>query len=92
MPFLFTCPHCQTKTEVEDRYSGQAGECVVCGEAIQLPAFVSPASQTSVGSRLSTGVKPAGWLAAAAVLVVLLMCLFFRGDPLWQIDFDTANQ
>ena len=74
MPLLFTCPHCQTKTQVEDRYSGQSGECVVCGESIQLPAFApSPVPATTKPS----GFKSAGWLISASVLLVLLMCLFF---------------
>ncbi len=45
MPFLFTCPHCQTKTQVDDRYSGQSGNCVTCGGPIQLPRFAAGATQ-----------------------------------------------
>src|SRR6056297_1104037 len=41
MSFLFTCPHCQTQTMVDDQYLGPSGQCVVCGRAIQLPAAIS---------------------------------------------------
>ena len=78
MPLLFTCPHCQTKTQVEDRYSGQSGECAVCGEAIQLPVFASsPGKSPSAEPAKPSGFKSAGWLIAASVLLVLLLCLFF---------------
>ncbi|MFG0268169.1 MAG: MJ0042-type zinc finger domain-containing protein, partial [Rhodopirellula sp. JB055] len=39
MTFLFTCPHCQAQTEVEDEYSGRTGDCVVCGREITMPDF-----------------------------------------------------
>ncbi|MCC9644056.1 DUF1559 domain-containing protein [Rhodopirellula sp. JC740] len=39
MTFLFTCPHCQSQTEVEDQYSGRTGDCAVCGREITLPDF-----------------------------------------------------
>ena len=74
MSFLFTCPHCQTKTQVEDRYSGQSGECAVCGEQIELPAFVATVTSSPESS---SAFKSAGWLVSAAVLLVLLLCLFF---------------
>jgi hypothetical protein len=41
MPLLFTCPHCQAKTRVEDRYSGQKGECFQCNGLIEIPSFVA---------------------------------------------------
>jgi hypothetical protein len=71
MPYLFSCPHCQTKTQVEDRYSGQTGQCVSCGGEIQIPSF---------GAGNSTPVAPTkagGWIVAAAVCVILLGCLLF---------------
>ncbi len=82
MPFLFTCPHCGTRTEVEDRYSGLAGECVTCGKSIQLPAFaaavtsagITPggtgASNPPVGNRRKRSLTTI--VAATAVLLVLL--------------------
>jgi hypothetical protein len=74
MPYLFTCPHCQTKTQVEDRYSGQAGQCVTCGAAIQLPQFTSGETQSS-GTRKNP--NAAGWWIAASVALILLGCLLF---------------
>ena len=56
MPYLFTCPHCQTRTEVEDEFSGQAGQCVVCGREIVLPEFASVANdQSGRGDRSGAG-------------------------------------
>lgn len=72
MPFLFTCPHCQTKTRVEDRYSGQKGECVTCGGAIKVPLF---AATDGVGGDEPN--RPVQWLAAAGVLLVILGCAVF---------------
>ncbi|MFG0290687.1 MAG: DUF1559 domain-containing protein [Rhodopirellula sp. JB044] len=73
MPYLFTCPHCHTRTEVEDEFSGQSGECVVCGREITLPDFAPGA-----GSRAATvgsGKKrqsSAAWVAAAVVMLLLV--------------------
>tara|TARA_R110002049_G_scaffold2750_9_gene22336 strand:+ start:3199 stop:4110 length:912 start_codon:yes stop_codon:yes gene_type:complete len=74
MSFLFTCPHCQAKTQVDDRYSGQAGQCAVCGEPIQLPTI---ASSVDPPTKQSTGIRSLGWLVSACVLLVLLLCLLF---------------
>ena len=68
MPYLFTCPHCQTQTMVEDRYSGQAGECVTCGRPVQIPVFSAGGKPVRNGAsgiiRLVAGV-------GVAVLIVL---------------------
>ncbi len=76
MPYLFTCPECQTKTQVEDRYSGLAGQCVTCGVRIQLPAFVAgpPALPVYPDARRK---QVFGWLAAAMVAVLLVGSLLF---------------
>ena len=74
MPHLFTCPHCQTKTEVEDRYSGQKGQCVTCGNEIQLPQFAGASVAQATSSRTAGAVR---WLVAAVVTVILLGCFVF---------------
>ncbi|TWT83073.1 hypothetical protein CA13_45360 [Planctomycetes bacterium CA13] len=74
MPYLFTCPHCQTKTEVEDRFSGLAGECVTCGEPIELPNFAKQASPDNPKTREN---KFLSSLLAAGVVLVLILCLLF---------------
>jgi hypothetical protein len=73
MPYLFTCPHCQTKTEVEDRYSGLSGQCVTCGEPIQVPQFVAGSGAPPAAKKNAT----VGWLVASIVSVILLGCLLF---------------
>lgn len=80
MPYLFTCSHCQTKTLVDDQYSGQSGRCVTCGNEIRLPDF-APAENRSSG----ISGKAAPWkkgqtsptfrrTVAASVVLVLVAC------------------
>lgn len=99
MPFLFSCPHCGTKTEVEDRFSGRAGECVTCGKKIQLPRFVTspdvdapngeapgPVNQSRAKGRTSSAK-----LSAGVVLLMLLigfgyLVIRFGGNAFRQIQ------
>jgi hypothetical protein len=81
MSYLFTCPHCQTKTLVDDQYSGQSGRCVTCAAPIQLPDFApaGTASGRPLGGAPATGrgtpIGPLGRrLIAAAVCLVLIAC------------------
>lgn len=76
MPFLFTCPHCRTQTQVEDQYSGLSGECVTCGKPIDIPRF-APKRRPVIKANLSGATKPFGWIVAASVGLVLLGCLVF---------------
>ena len=76
MPHLFTCPHCQAKTRVEDRYSGHKGECFNCGAAIQLPDFAGTRA-TNYASPHGQAKRPFGTLLAAGVVLTLLVCLGF---------------
>ncbi len=75
MPYLFTCPHCQTRTMVDDQYRGQSGRCVTCNQPIQIPNFANNA--ISPGLRRS---RPLAWVLAsfvtilfAGVIVVMLV-------------------
>lgn len=77
MPYLFTCPHCSTRTEVEDEYSGQSGQCVVCGRAITLPDFapatdVPPPATAARGPRRRRSKRSAVWIAAAVMVLLLV--------------------
>lgn len=85
MPHLFTCPHCQTKTQVDDRYSGHAGECVTCGGAIQIPKFAlgDSAQPNNANSKKVT------WIAGAVVSVILVACLLFA---LVRVGGETIGQ
>jgi hypothetical protein len=80
MPYLFTCTHCQTKTLVDDRFSGQTGRCVTCGADIRLPDFAPQSSPTTKASRTGSGLlvgqaRPlVRRLAAATVCMVLVVC------------------
>ncbi len=83
MTYLFTCPHCQTQTLVEEQFSGQAGECVMCGQKIQLPHFASNSSQQGVSTGDSqTQTRSARstnqlirWVAAATISLVALAAI-----------------
>ena len=90
MPFLFTCPHCQAKTQVDDRYSGQAGNCVTCGGPIQLPRFAAGAPQPA-GS--AAGDKPSDqvirWMVAGAVGLILFGALLLA---LFRVGGQTMSQ
>ncbi len=74
MPYLFTCSHCQTKTLVEDRYSGLSGQCVTCGKPITIPEFASTAAEKRPGADAVNNVRPGhrvGRIATAIVAVTL---------------------
>ena len=77
MPFLFTCPHCETKTQVDDQYSGQQGQCVSCGSEITLPAFVSGGTAKS-----RTTKRHSKWVSIVAATAV---CLLILGSLLFAI-------
>lgn len=83
MTYLFTCPHCQTQTLVEEQFSGQAGECVMCGQKIQLPHFASNPSQQDalknnspqqIRATRSSG-QVIRWVAAATISLVALVAI-----------------
>jgi len=85
MSYLFTCSHCQTKTLVDDQYSGQTGQCVTCGAEIQLPDFAPQQAAREPSSAGSPSNPQAPWqsagqspllrrLVAAAVLLVVIFC------------------
>ncbi|MCC9599744.1 DUF1559 domain-containing protein [Stieleria sp. JC731] len=73
MPYLFTCPHCSAKTQVEDRYSGQSGECFACGAKIDIPDFAG----TGETATSRPGRRPLGSIVAASIVLVLLASLVF---------------
>jgi len=85
MSYLFTCSHCQTKTLVDDQYSGQTGQCVTCGAEIRLPDFAPREPARAPHSAGSPSNPRAPWgsasqgpllrrLVAAAVLLVVIFC------------------
>ncbi|TWU26410.1 hypothetical protein Pla52o_02630 [Novipirellula galeiformis] len=73
MPYLFTCPHCQTKTQVDERYSGQKGACVTCGGEIKLPHFTNSPVKAGTDRRW----KPVTSAVAATVVLILLLTLAY---------------
>lgn len=95
MPYLFTCPHCQARTEVEDQYSGQSGECVVCGRGITLPQFAATASRARPGAanpRSGPGRRKSSPLAYAAAAAVVLLIIGAGFIGLIQVGSSTASR
>ena len=73
MPFLFTCPHCHTSTQVDDCYSGHDGTCVTCGKSIQIPDFESLGEESAERSRKYS----LPMFLSIGFFVVILICLGF---------------
>ncbi|MEM9827031.1 MAG: DUF1559 domain-containing protein [Planctomycetota bacterium] len=69
MPELFTCPHCGTKTLVDDKYRGQTGRCVSCNAVISIPNFDVGDVQRDVGR---TTRRVVAFVASASVILVLI--------------------
>ena len=76
MPFLFSCPHCHTKTQVDDQYSGKKGQCASCGSEITLPVFHTKSDQPH-SSPQSKDTKIVGVIAATAACLLILGCFLF---------------
>ena len=74
MSYLFTCPNCQTKTLVDDQYSGHVGRCVTCDQPIQLPNF-STSNQPSGPTTLTTSesLSPLFRRFLASIICILLL-------------------
>lgn len=92
MPLLFTCPHCQTSTQVDDCYSGHEGACVTCGKAIQIPDF-----DTATGQAPETGQRYSfPKVLSIGLALVILLCLGFLlvrtgGDTMERIAATRAR-
>lgn len=70
MPIPFTCPHCGTQTNVDDRYAGQSGPCASCGQTITVPAAGTSFAPTRPPRSSGPGV-----LGILAILAIgLLVC------------------
>lgn len=84
MPYLFTCPHCQTKTQVDDKYSGQTGQCVTCDGEIRLPDF----AMVSSGSQ-NIDTKTFTWAISAGVVLLFFVCI---GYVVFRYGGQTVSQ
>ncbi len=74
MPHLFTCPHCQTKTLVDDQFSGHVGRCVTCDQPIEIPNFhVDSETQSQSTHRIGSSLSPMARRLIAATLGVIAL-------------------
>ncbi len=69
MPTTFTCPHCEYETLIDERYTGQTGQCRNCGRAIAVPHFAPEAAQRP------TAARPTSSYSALGVVLVVLASL-----------------
>ena len=74
MPFLFTCPHCGTTTQVDDWYAGLSGPCAACQRAVTMPGDAPAPAVTALQQSRSTGTKSVA-LVIWMVLGALLACI-----------------
>ncbi len=81
MSFLFTCPFCQTRTEVPDEFAGQSGPCAVCGRTIVIPrdpaSAAAPESSKTSASMVFIMLLIAGGALFAIAFVGLLVGFLF---------------
>ncbi len=72
MPIPFTCPHCGSYTNVDDRFAGQSGPCASCGQMITIPAGPPSYPAYRPPQKSSSGVGIGVILAVVAM--VMLVC------------------
>ncbi len=61
MPIQFSCPHCQTEMNVDDRFAGSSGPCRHCGQTITIPG-AAPKFADEASAKSSSG----PWIAIVA--------------------------
>lgn len=88
MPYLFTCPHCQSKTVVDDQYSGHCGNCVSCGKPIEVPDFIQTpsTSYSTLPRRDSRLLRLIGGISVSVFIIILIgfIALRFGAESLQQ--------
>ncbi|MBX3412753.1 MAG: DUF1559 domain-containing protein [Pirellulales bacterium] len=81
MPIPFTCPHCGTRTQVDEKYAGQSGPCFQCGKTVQVPAASGSQTPSFDASAYSpTPTAPAKsnkliWIFSVAIMLLALCCV-----------------
>ena len=78
MPISFTCPHCDLRTDVADRFAGQSGNCVACGKSISIPLserHASKAPPTQARSALGTVLLATATLLVGGGIIAILTYL-----------------
>lgn len=54
MAFDFVCPHCHSRTRVDDRFAGQSGPCAECGKPVTMPERRGTTSASSTSTKRRT--------------------------------------
>ncbi|QEG42957.1 DUF1559 family PulG-like putative transporter [Roseimaritima ulvae] len=98
MSYLFTCPHCKSQTLVGDEYSGLAGDCAVCREAVELPDFAGlgpvddqPVRESWMAHR-SVRLAIAGTITLALTACLLFVFIKFSSSTLAQLQANRRKQ
>jgi hypothetical protein len=77
MAIPFTCPHCGTQTNVDDRFAGQSGPCSHCGKAITIPYTPGAMSMADGAAARRSGMN--GFVIAIVVAAGFFGLLFIVG-------------
>lgn len=91
MSHLFTCPNCETQTQVDDEFSGHRGRCIQCTADIRVPHFLKPdrtttATETPAGRQRRLTVLAASLLMATGLVIFgLIAVIQFGGDSISRL-------
>lgn len=66
MAIEFTCPHCGSQTNVDDRFAGQTGPCRACGAPVTIPGDPT--------GPFATAPPAARGSSSASVWIIALVC------------------
>jgi hypothetical protein len=78
MPFLFTCPHCESQTLVEDRLAGESGPCATCGKSITIQR-----PERNLGRGRQRGANAPSPQSIQLMITLLISALLFLGVLGW---------
>ena len=87
MPIPFACPHCNHETLVEDKYAGQAGNCVQCGQPINVPLASTQGAVVPQEKVDLTGGSAAGVAITCGLALLLVMALSAGGISIFWLWF-----
>lgn len=90
MPLLFTCPHCQTKTLVENEFAGKAGACASCDKPITVPSLQDDGSIGTTPDQQRRG-KTVRLIASICVSLVVICSVVFLIFKYGSAGFSTMQ-
>jgi hypothetical protein len=70
MTIAFTCPHCQTTSQIDEAFAGQSGPCARCGAKVTVP--MRSGAPSGHGRSISTGAIVVVVVALGGLLAIVL--------------------